>query len=168
MNRMLIPHQYDGPCDLTQQGLEKGDHFVATDRVPIGLNVRLDLAFGRAHPHSTNQIETFVVLNTGADGRRLSAWRPRALERADQRKPAFIGKNQGGAQRLPLFLSAARHSVSNGRPLHRRVRTCAVGVFGSSTPSHTTPGRIDSADGLDRAALVAGHQLRRLGLRAEC
>ena len=115
MDRMLVPHQHDGPCDLRQQVLEKGDHFVPTDRVPIGLNVQLDLAFSRAHPHSTDQIEAFVVLNTGADGRRLSAWCPGALQWADQRKPAFIGKNQRGAQRLPLFLSAARYSVSNGR-----------------------------------------------------
>ena len=84
MDRMLVPDQHDRACDLTQQVLEKGDHFVPTDRVPIGLNVQLDLAFGRAHPHSTNQIEAFVVLNTGADGRRLSAWRPGLPQWTDQ------------------------------------------------------------------------------------
>lgn len=141
MDRMFVPHQHDRACNLRQQVLEKGDHFVATDRVPIGLNVQLDLAFSRTHPHRTDQIEAFFVLDTGADGRRLSAWRPGALQWADQRKPAFIGKNQGGSQRLPLFLSAARYSVSNGQPLHRRVPTCAVVVFGNSTPNavtHTT------------------------------
>jgi hypothetical protein len=133
MDGMLVPEQHDGTRDVLQQVLEKGDHLVPTDRVPIGLHVQLDLAFARAHPQSTNQIEAFVVLNARADGRRLSAWRPGALQWADQRKPAFIGKNQAGAQRLPLFLSGARHSVSNGRPLHRRVRTCAVAVFGNSS-----------------------------------
>jgi len=39
MDRMLVPQQYDGTCDVLQEALKKCDHLVATDRVPIGLNV---------------------------------------------------------------------------------------------------------------------------------
>ena len=135
MDRMLVPDQYNGANDLIQEMLEESDHFVATQRAPMGLNVQLDPALGRTDTYGSDQIETLVVLDTGADRWRLSAGCPRAFERADQGEAAFIGKNQRGPQALPLFLYAARHSVSNEQLLHRRVRTCAVVVFGNSTPS---------------------------------
>ena len=99
-----------------------------------------------------------MVLDTGADGRRLPAWCPRTFERADQGKPAFIGKNQRGTQRVPLFLYAARHSVSNERRLHRRARTCAVAVFGNSTPSVATHAKHRSADSARETVPRSGAQ----------
>ena len=44
MDGMPVPQQHDGPCDMVQQVLQKGDHFVPSQRVPIGINVQLDLA----------------------------------------------------------------------------------------------------------------------------
>jgi hypothetical protein len=86
------------------------------------------------------------MLNTGTDSRRLPAGCPGALQRAHQRKPAFIDENQGSIQRSPLFLSAARRSVSSERSLHRHARTCAVAVFGNSTPNVVTHTKRHSAD----------------------
>jgi hypothetical protein len=60
--------------------------------------------------------------------------------------PLSSAKTRLAPSACHFFLSAARHSVSNGRRLHRRVRTCAVAVVGNSTPSVVTRAKHRSAD----------------------
>jgi hypothetical protein len=133
MNRMFVPHDNNRSGDTTEQVSEKDNHFLSAERCAIGLNVQSDLALVRTHTDGPNEIHTLIVFKTGANGRRLPAWGPGALERRDQRKPTFIRKNKGGTQRLPLFLYAAKHSVSNGQSPGHRDATRAVVVVGSST-----------------------------------
>jgi hypothetical protein len=134
MNRMPIPHQHDRPCDVSKQVFEKNHDFVSRERVTIGVKVQLDLALPRTHAQGPYQVYPLMVVNARPDGRRLAARRPGPFERRDQRKPTFINKDKGCAQGLPLFLYAARYSVSNAQLLRHRAATCAVAVFGYSTP----------------------------------
>jgi len=133
MNGMLVPDHHDGPRNATEQVLEKGHHFIASEWVAIGLQMQLDLAFPRTDAYGTNQVEAFIVFDTRANDRRLTARRPSPFERRDQRKPAFIGKNECRAELLPLFLYAARCSGSNGQSLPHRGAVRGVAVFGSSS-----------------------------------
>jgi len=81
MDRMLIPQQHDRSLDVTQQMLEESDHFIAADGLTIGLKVQLDLAPGWGHAQGTYQVQTRVVLQTRAKGRRSSARCPGPFER---------------------------------------------------------------------------------------
>ncbi len=146
MNRMLIPHQHDRTSDATEQVFEKGHHFVSAERGTIGLNVQLDLAFPRTRAQGADQVHALIVSDARTDGGSLPARCPGPFERRDERKPTFIEKNEGGAQHLPLFLYAARHSVSNGRSLHHRAAKHAVAVFGNSTPGVARDTRCRSGD----------------------
>ena len=134
MNRMPIPHQHDRTSDVPKQVFEKGHDFVSRERVPIGVKVQLDLALPCAHPQCADEIHPLMMINARPDGRRLAARRPGPFERRDERKPTFINKDKGCVQGLPLFLDAARYSVSNAQSLRHRAATCAVAVFGYSTP----------------------------------
>jgi len=96
-----------------QQMRKKTDHGLTADRLAMGLQVQLDLAPRGSHAQCAHQIQTRIVFETRANPRRLPARRPGPFERRDQRKPAFIGENQGRFEFMPLFLSAARHGVSN-------------------------------------------------------
>ena len=95
--------------------------------------MQLDLAPRRRHTQSANQVQALIVFETRTNPGSLPARCPSPLERRNQRKPAFIGENERCAQLTPLFLSAARHSVSIGQWLPHHAPNCAVGVFGNSS-----------------------------------
>lgn len=134
MDRMLIPHHDDWSLDDMRQMVEKDNHFIPADRFAMGLKVQLELARRGSHAHGANQVQPLVVLETRAKGGRLPARCPGPFQWRDQRKPAFIEENQGCREFMPLFLYAARYSVSNGRWLHRLLPNSAVVVFGNSSP----------------------------------
>jgi hypothetical protein len=94
--------------------------------------MQLDLAFPWTHAQSANQVQALMVVKTRANGGSLPAWRPRPFERRNQRKPAFIGENEGGAEFTPLFLPVASDSVSNGRSRPRLAPDSAVVAFDNS------------------------------------
>ncbi len=56
VDRMLIPHHHHRSCDVTQQMHEKPDHLLPADRVTVGLQMQLDLAFPWTHAQSANQV----------------------------------------------------------------------------------------------------------------
>lgn len=135
MNRMLIPDQHNRASDATEQGLEKDHDFITSDGFVMGVQMQLDLPLSRTATPGPHQVQPRIVLNTGANHRRLTAWGPSPFEWGDQRKPTFVEKNEGCAQVLPLFLSVAKRSVSNepGRPRPDARR--AVAVFDNSSPA---------------------------------
>ena len=134
MNRMLVQDQHDGTRNATEQVSEKGNDLIAGDRFAIGLEVQLDFVSSRTHTQGADQVHALIVLDAGAQGRRLAAWCPGAFERRDQRKPTLIRENQGCPPLLPLFLYAAKRNASNGQWLHLCDATRAVAVFGNSKP----------------------------------
>lgn len=111
---------------------EKSDHLLPADRVTTGLQTQLDLAFPWTHAQGANQVQALTVVKTCVNGGSLPTWRPSPFERRDQRKPAFIGENEGGAEFTPLFLSVARDSVSNGQSRPRLAPDSAGVAFGNS------------------------------------
>lgn len=133
MNRMLIPDHYDRTWNAMEHMLQKDNDFLATEYDVIGLQMQLDLALPWTHAHRADQIQAFIVFDTRAKDRRLPPPRPRSFERRDQRKATFIGKNEGCAQLLPLFLYAARRNVSNAQSLHHPDARRVVAVFGNSS-----------------------------------
>ncbi len=145
---MLIPDHNQWSPHVMQEMFEKDQRLSAGQRTPIGLYMQLDLARRRRHAQGTDQIETFVMRNAGAKHRRLPARGPGALERRNQRKSAFIGENQRRPALTPLFLSAARCSVSSVEWRRHRVPRGAVAVSDNSIPSavaDATPHSDDSA-----------------------
>jgi hypothetical protein len=59
--------------------------------------MQLDLARGRSDTQGTQQVQTRVVLQTGAHRGCLPARCPSSFEWRHQRKPTFIGENEGCA-----------------------------------------------------------------------
>lgn len=135
MNRMTVQDQNQRsrcePKDLTQ----KGDHFVSGERMPVRLNTQLDFSALRRNQQGTQQIETFVVGDTGPSFGSLPSPRPGPLQRRDHGKAAFIFQNEGRAQLPTLFLSWAALPPSSVPPPHRRVAEAPVADAGCSIPS---------------------------------
>lgn len=104
MDRMLIPDQDDRATDRVQQVTEKDDHLFAADGFCVGLNVQLDLALSRCHAQGTDQVQAFVVFETGTNGRRLPTRGPGPFERRHRRIPTFIRENQGGRVPATFFI----------------------------------------------------------------
>lgn len=141
MDRMAIPQQHDRSSNVFQQVHQKGDHLLTTDPMPMRLHMQLDPALARTDAQRAQQIEPLVVVGARAYGRRFATGCPSAFQRTEQRKAAFVGQNQGRSQGAPLFLSAARHSVSSGQsPLHRARRYGVVDA-GNSNPNVVTDAR---------------------------
>ena len=61
----------------------------------------------------TPQIQSLMVIQTGTHHRRVSTRRPSPFQWSNERKAAFIFKNQHGFQLTPLFLSMAKCISSN-------------------------------------------------------
>ena len=55
VGRMLIPHYHNRSRNVMQQMCEKSDHLLPADRVTIGLQIQLDLAFPWTHAQGANQ-----------------------------------------------------------------------------------------------------------------
>ncbi len=109
---MVVPHQNYLARNDPQHLLQESDHLFAPQTAPIRARGLLAPAAIRPDQQCTQQVQPLVMLQAGADGRRLSTWRPTALERRDQRETAFIFKYQRGSQFTPLFLSLARPAAS--------------------------------------------------------
>lgn len=117
---------------MFQQMTQEIDHLLASHTAQIHLHPQLEpLRFG-GHQQCTDQVHPLLMLQAGAESRRLPAWGPSALEWADQRFATFIEENQGCAQGLPLFLSTATDNVSNKRSRRHRVESLVVEAFGNS------------------------------------
>lgn len=134
MNRMLVPDHDNRTVHLTKQLLQKQNDFRSRQRLPIRSQMQLDFVRGGGQAPCANQVQALVMFDAGPQHRRLPAPCPRAFERRDQRKPAFIEKNQGRFTLTPLFLSVARRCVSNAGSPRRRGPTVAAGVSANSSP----------------------------------
>jgi hypothetical protein len=140
MDGMVIPDQdnlaWNGPQNL----LQENHHLFATQAAPKRTGCQPDSTI-QADQQCTQQVQPLVMLQAGANGRRVPAWCPAALERRDPRKAAFIFKDQRGSQFTPLFLSLARPCVSSKQFSPRRAGSPDAAPSGCSNPSdplHTT------------------------------
>src|SRR5690606_10714614 len=104
------------------------------DRVAMRLKVQADLAPSRRHTETADQVEPVMMIQPGVLGGRLAARCPGALQRRHRRKPRFIEKKQPGLEINPLFLSAAKRSVSNARSLVHRAPGFYAAAFDCSSP----------------------------------
>lgn len=93
MDRMPIPNHDQRTTDLPQQMFQKSNHMLTVQSLPRRLETQLELAPARRDTYCPDQVQALVVLDTGAQHRRLPAWRPGPFERRDQGKAAFIGEN---------------------------------------------------------------------------
>lgn len=115
VNRRVIPDQHHRAVDTLQQIAQEIDHLLACQIALVHLRPQLDpLSFG-CYQQRADQVRSLLMLQAGANCRRLTARCPSALERTNQRLATFIEENKGCAQGLPLFLSTASDNVSNGR-----------------------------------------------------
>lgn len=96
MDRMLVPDHHDGTANWPQQMFQKSNDVLPVQGLPSRLQTQLELAPTRRDTHRPDQSEALGVLDAGAQHRRLAARGPGPFERRDQRKAAFIGKNQMG------------------------------------------------------------------------
>ncbi len=135
---MPIPHHPYGTFDLTHQVLQESHHFISADRSPMRLQVQLDLTPSWRHAHGANQVQALIVLQTRAQGGRLSTRRPSAFQRGDQRKARFVWKNERRPSFTTVFLSAARHIASNGQWLFHLVPIRVVAAFENSNRDGAT------------------------------
>jgi hypothetical protein len=140
MDGMVIPHQNDLAWNNPQHLLQKSNHRFTAQAAPIRASGQFDLAAIWADQQGAQQVQPLVMLQAGAEGRRMTTRRPTPFERRDQREAAFIFKYQRGQQFTPLFLSLARPAASRRRSSPRRVGLPGVAPFGCSNPcdpSHT-------------------------------
>jgi hypothetical protein len=134
MDRMFIPHENDGTGNLLQQMGQKTFHFFSRDGATMRLEVQADFTPSRRHTQAADQVEPVMMIKMGVLGGRLPARCPGALQRRDRRKPRFIEKKQPGLEINPLFLSAAKRSVSNVQSLVHCAPGSAAAAFDYSSP----------------------------------
>lgn len=142
MNGSLVPHEDDGAVHSSQQLFQEIDNLVTRQVAFIRLRAQADDAFARCDQQRGNRIDSLIVLNARPNFGSLTSRRPRALEGTDQRLPIFIDKNQGCIQVMPLFLSAAKYSVSSAQLQPRHAEKRPAVVFDNSSPCvarDTTP-----------------------------
>ena len=135
MDRMVIPHQHNRSADAPQQGSQKGDHFFATQGATMRADHQFQPTTFRRNQHGPQQIQSVVMIQTGAHAGRLAAWRPGPFERRNQRKTALIFDHQRRVQVTPLFLSAARCSDASVPQHDHRDQTDGAAVVDNSTPA---------------------------------
>ena len=129
---MVVPHQNYLARNNPQHPLQDSDHLFAPQTAPIRARGQLAPVAVRPDQQCTQQVQPLVMLQAGAEDRRLSTWRPTALEQRDQRETAFIFKYQRGSQFTPLFLSLARPAA----PLVGSPHAVSSGCSNSCEPSH--------------------------------
>jgi hypothetical protein len=142
VNRRFIPYQYDRASDMPKQMLQKVNNLLPCQVAPVRLGPQSDLAFSRRDQQCPNGVDPLIMPNAGANLGRLSPWCPSAFDRTDQRLPVFVNKYQGCAQVMPLFLSWAKHTASNGQWPDRHVERQRAVVSGNSSACGATDARL--------------------------
>ena len=142
MNGGLVPNQDDGATHASQQLSQEVNDLVTCQVALIRFGTQSNGAFTGRDQQRCNGIDPFMVLNARLNLGCLASWRPRSLERTDQRLPIFIDKDKGCIQVMPLFLSLAKYSASSARSRRRHVGKRRAAAFDNSTPcavGDTTP-----------------------------
>lgn len=120
MNGMIIPNENNFTSNYPKQLLQKYHDLHTGQRASEGTDAQLETFFTMIrNEHSTQQIQSLMVVQAGANDRRLSTRRPSPFQWRNERKAAFIFKNQRSFQLTPLFLSWAKCISSNALSPYR-------------------------------------------------
>src|SRR5262245_57457021 len=98
------------------------------------MGVEREVAVARRNNQGTDRIH-FPSVEIKLHGWRLTFGRPGAMEMRPEAKATFVYKNQVSGTVPCVFLSAAKHSVSNEQCLIHRAGLRTVEVFDNSSPS---------------------------------
>lgn len=90
MNFVVIPDQNDLSWDQAKQMTQKGNCMNRAETALIRTDSQSHMSHMRADQKRTEQVQALVMVQTGTRSGRLSARRPTALERRDQREAALI------------------------------------------------------------------------------
>lgn len=104
MNSVAIPEQNDVTRHQLQHLFQENDGVLRTQVAQKGAYAQADPSQFRSDEQGAKQIQALMMVQTGACGRRSSAWRPTPFEWRHQRETRFIYYHQGSLQRSPLFL----------------------------------------------------------------
>src|SRR5688572_25102205 len=114
MDGMMIPHENNFTSDRPKQLFQKGDDLHTAQCASVRSDAQLETFFTMIrNAYSTQQIQSLMVIQTGAHHGRVPTRRPSPFQWRNERKAAFIFKNQRGFQLTPLFLSVAKCISSN-------------------------------------------------------
>jgi hypothetical protein len=83
MDWVLIPDHHDRARNAAEEVFQKEQDLVPRDGGAIGLQMQLDPALLGADAQRPNQVQPLVVLDAGANRRRLPTRGPRPFERRD-------------------------------------------------------------------------------------
>ncbi len=110
----MIPYENNFTSDRPKQLLQKGYNLHTGQRASVGTDAQPETFFTMIrNKDSTQQIQSLMVIQTGAHHGRVPTRRPSPFQWRNERKAAFIFKNQRGFQLTPLFLSVAKCISSN-------------------------------------------------------
>lgn len=127
MDGMMIPNENNFTWDLPQQLLQKCHNLHTGQRASVRADAQLETFFAMIrNKDSTQQIQSLMVIQTGAHHRRVPTGRPSPFQWRNERKAAFIFKNQCSFQLTPLFLSVAKCISSSAESPHHRVGALGV------------------------------------------
>lgn len=119
MNGMIIPHENNFTSDRPKQLLQKCHDLHAGQRARERTDAQPETFFTMIrNKHGAQQIQALMVVQAGANDRRLSTRRPSPFQWRNERKAAFIFKNQCRFQLTPLFLSWAKCISSSALSPH--------------------------------------------------
>ena len=133
MDGMIIPNENNFTSDRPKQLLQKSHNLHTGQRASEGTDAQLETFFTMIrNEHSTQQIQSLMVIQTGRHHRCMPTGRPSPFQRRNERKTAFIFKNQRRLQLTPLFLSVAKCISSNAVSPHRLAGALVVADVGCS------------------------------------
>ena len=129
-----IPQKHQRPPKMFQQIFQKGSH-IQSIQIPLpDLDKKSQSApLGRNGQRSDRRKLVFPV--TMIQSGRFSPRSPRAGDRGNQQKAAFIEEKQVRAKFFRVFLYAASDTASNGQSPSRSSLTPGAPASGNSTPS---------------------------------
>ena len=81
---VIIPNENDVVRSTTQQLVEKLNYFLASQAMPVRAYAQLELFSAGQDQQGSDDIETVMMADAGANDRRFATRRPGALERRDQ------------------------------------------------------------------------------------
>src|SRR5436309_6340571 len=120
MDGMMIPHENNFTSNRPKQLLQKCDDLHTSQRASVRPDAQLEIFLTMIrNEYSTQQIQSLMVIQTGAYHGRVPTRRPSPFQWRNQRKAAFIFQNQRGFQLTPLFLSVAKCISSTAELPHR-------------------------------------------------